>query len=153
MQWFLYFFIPFSSWSRLCAILDIEVGVYCLYTRIPWNLSERGPWVWFFCFNAIPEVSDSQISANCLQDWLSSSFLCRFWHNIVLFIQSLGFSLRESCRKFGQRSRWGGPTPIAKSFFYLVRLLEVESDAFSCSWSVCPWSGYWNRSFIAWSRL
>ena len=66
-----------------------------------------------------------------LSTGLVTSFLCRFWHNRVLFIQSLGFSLRESCRKFGQRSRWGGPTPIAKSFFYLVRLLEVESDAFS----------------------
>ena len=36
--------------------------------------SERGPWVWFFSFDAIPEVSDSQISASCLQDWLSSVF-------------------------------------------------------------------------------
>ena len=42
---------------------------------------------------------------SCLQDWLSYPFFCRFWHNIVLFIQSLGFSLRESCQKFGQRSR------------------------------------------------
>ena len=40
-------------------------------------------------------------------------FFCAVWHNIVLFIRSLGFSLAESCQKFGQRSRWGGPTPIA----------------------------------------
>ena len=41
---------------------------------------------------------------------------CGDWHNIVLFIPSLGFSLAESCQKFGQRSRWGGPTPIANWF-------------------------------------
>ena len=115
--------------------------------------SERGPWVWFFSFDAIPEVSDSQISASCLQDWLSSAFFCRFWHILFFFIQSLGFTLRESWQKFEQRSRWGGPTPIAKRFFYLVRLLEIDADPFSCSWSVRPWSGYWNRSLAHFSWL
>ena len=47
--------------------------------------SERGPWVWFFSFDAIPEVSDSQISASCLQDWLSSAFFCRFWHILFFY--------------------------------------------------------------------
>ena len=113
--------------------------------------SERGPWVWFFSFDAIPEVSDSQIGASCLQDWLSSVFFN--FDTFCFFIQSLGFTLRESWQKFEQRSRWGGPTPIAKSFFYLVRLLEIDADPFSCSWSVRPWSGYWNRSLAHFSWL
>ena len=123
-----------------------------LYTRIPLNLP-----------NEVLE-SDSSLLTQFLkcQTLRSVQVVYRIGYLLLFFadfdtfcffIQSLGFTLRESWQKFEQRSRWGGPTPIAKRFFYLVRLLEIDADPFSCSWSVRPWSGYWNRSLAHFSWL
>ena len=65
------FFYPLQQLKLSLRYLGHISWRILLYTRIPLNLPNE-------VLDVIPEVSDSRISASCLQDWLSSAFFFNF---------------------------------------------------------------------------